>query len=224
MNDLAIQSLQAIITLMPKHNVYIETYLGDGEVFLAKPHAKFSIGIDSDEASLAKVMSKTIQQGYAGETRLISDDVHTFLRNYEFNGDELVYCAPPYMMKTRKSNQQYAHDISDDRHLDLLTILKGINAKVILSGFKSKIYDDYLPDWNTYDFSVITSTGSRDERIWYNYELKKGLPLNGPIRNIRKIKTESDTVNQWCQNYRELPADQRKKILSALLKIEAELI
>ncbi len=43
---------QALIALMPRHSVYIESHLGGGALMKRKPAAMRSIGIDRDERAL----------------------------------------------------------------------------------------------------------------------------------------------------------------------------
>ncbi len=87
---------QAIINQMPPHRVYIEPFLGGGAVMRHKRPAAASIGVDRDAdvvlaAGLWSVRSLTV----------ICGDGISFLREYNFVGDEFVYCDPPYLMHTR---------------------------------------------------------------------------------------------------------------------------
>lgn len=88
----------------------------------------------------------------------------------------LHYCDPPYLAKTRKDRTQgYAHEMqTEDEHIELLTFLRTLKGKVILSGYTCEIYSRLLADW----YSCPLSRG-RDqtnqataERLWMNYEPK----------------------------------------------------
>ena len=81
---------QKIVSMMPRHRVYIETHLGGGAVLLHKRAAQRSIGIDSDPVALAAWRDIDYP---ALELRVA--DAAAYLRAYPFVGDELVYSDPP---------------------------------------------------------------------------------------------------------------------------------
>lgn len=121
---------QTLINLMPPHEVYIETHLGGGAIMRNKRPAKKSIGIDIDPAVIE--MWRTETQGRQDLT-IINDDALKFLRRYNFNGSEFVYCDPPYLMDTRKSGQLYLFEYSDDQHEQLLNTITKLSCKVMIS-------------------------------------------------------------------------------------------
>jgi len=85
--------------------------------------------------------------------------------------DTLFYVDPPYLGSTRYGSQ-YAHEmISEDDHAELLHALKICRGKVMLSGYRSPLYEDALEDWLRIDLNGHAMTGAaRTESIWLNYQ------------------------------------------------------
>lgn len=83
--------------------------------------------------------------------------------------DTLIYCDPPYLQSLRKKNM-YAHELGDDRHIELLQALKQSKSKVVLSGYDNDFYNEILSDWCT-DTKVTTAQMGlhRTEKIWMNF-------------------------------------------------------
>lgn len=87
-----------------------------------------------------------------------------------FNYDNVfMYLDPPYVLETR-SQHQYKHEMEDtDHELLLKTILKS-NAKIMISGYESDMYNRYLSGWQKRTFASCAEGGSpRKEVIWMNY-------------------------------------------------------
>jgi len=81
------------------------------------------------------------------------------------------YWDPPYLFCTR-SAKQYKHEMSDADHEDLLKKALKSKAKIMISGYESDMYNDYLKDWNKAVFqSCAEHNGTRQETVWMNYEM-----------------------------------------------------
>lgn len=81
-----------------------------------------------------------------------------------------MYLDPPYLLHTR-SAKQYKHEMTDADHEELLKITLQSKAKVMISGYESEMYNDYLSSWKKKTFnSCAEYGGSRKEVIWMNYE------------------------------------------------------
>lgn len=87
--------------------------------------------------------------------------------NYE---NVLIYCDPPYMLKTRHG-KQYRCEMSDSDHEELLKVLLCHKGFVLISGYDTELYQDMLGGWNRYEHTVYSQTNSpRREILWMNYE------------------------------------------------------
>lgn len=80
-----------------------------------------------------------------------------------------MYIDPPYLLGTR-TGKQYMYEMTDHDHEELLEELLQSKAKIMISGYESKMYNDYLKDWNKCTFNSCAEHGKpRVEIIWMNY-------------------------------------------------------
>lgn len=96
-------------------------------------------------------------------------------RSYEhllslYDGDQSVfYVDPPYLGSTRSSlapekrrASDYFHDLTtDEEHQALAERLHELKATVVLSGYRSELYDELYADWDTLEVSVTRPSGNR---------------------------------------------------------------
>lgn len=81
-----------------------------------------------------------------------------------------MYLDPPYLLGIR-NGKQYKHEMTNAEHEDLLKLLLKSKAKIMLSGYESDLYNEYLSGWNKEYFkSCAEHHGTREEVIWMNYE------------------------------------------------------
>jgi len=89
--------------------------------------------------------------------------------------DALIYADPPYLHETRTARKAYEHEMTAAQHADLLSALVETPAKVILSGYRSRMYDGSLADWRRVDVDMPNHSGQgkakqrRIECLWMNY-------------------------------------------------------
>lgn len=82
----------------------------------------------------------------------------------------LIYADPPYLLKTR-GGKLYKHEMTDQEHLDLLETLKQHKGYVILSGYRSEMYDRELCGWDRIQIKSYNQNGDpREEVLWCNFE------------------------------------------------------
>jgi DNA adenine methylase len=92
--------------------------------------------------------------------------------------ETLFYLDPPYLHATRATTGEYAHEMTDEQHAELLTVLGQIKGRFLLSGYRSEIYDEAHAayDWNRADFDLPNnSAGGETKRrmiecVWTNYD------------------------------------------------------
>jgi len=82
----------------------------------------------------------------------------------------LHYVDPPYVFETRADlSKDYAIELTDDDHAELLTFLRGLRGMVVLSGYPSALYDEALPDWQRVERKALADGASpRTEVLWIN--------------------------------------------------------
>lgn len=83
-----------------------------------------------------------------------------------------MYIDPPYVLKSRVGGQkQYKHEMADADHEELLKELLQNKAKIMISGYESDMYNEYLKDWNKVYFKSCAECGKpRNEVVWMNYK------------------------------------------------------
>jgi site-specific DNA-adenine methylase len=200
--------------MMPPHDTYIETHLGGGAIMKRKPPALNNIGIDIDPRPLSAFDCHYPVQ-------LVNDCAHQFLSSYEYGGTELVYCDPPYLTYTRSSKRKYRFDYTEQDHAELLALLKILPCHVILSGYPSSLYDDWLSEWNTLELQVMNQAGVRTEKLWYNFTIDRVHWASFAGKNFTDRQRIKRKAERWGNNYQSLPKAERLAVLTALLEIEA---
>jgi DNA adenine methylase len=87
----------------------------------------------------------------------------------------LFYCDPPYVPLTRTARKVYSHEMSEEKHRELLDVLMKVEGKVILSGYANDLYDGTLKGWRREPFDLANhAAGGRRKRrmvevLWMNY-------------------------------------------------------
>ena len=203
---------QHIISMMPPHDVYIEAFLGGGAVLRSKLPAMRSIAIEADPAVIAKWTQEEIR-GF----EIIHGDAVTFLSNYQFEGNELVYCDPPYLQETRRKARIYRYEYSRKQHETLLTALDRLPCHVMVSGYRSRMYEERLNNWIAVDFPGDSHTGPRTETVWLNFDPPEVLHdyrfIGRTFRDRESIKRRRDAISKRIE---ALPPIERNAILSHL--------
>lgn len=125
----------------------------------------------------AETYQKEIQQyrtiGTVEECRAAVEMIERF--NYR---NVFMYIDPPYVLSTR-AGKQYKHEMTDADHEELLKALLQSKAKIMISGYESEMYNDYLNGWEKKQFSSCAEHGKpRMETVWMNYEPDQQMKLN----------------------------------------------
>lgn len=87
------------------------------------------------------------------------------------------YLDPPYLHETRATTGEYAHEMTEAQHTDLLETLATIRGKFQLSGYRSRLYDKYASvfNWRRVDFDAPNNAAGGNtkrrmtECLWMNY-------------------------------------------------------
>ena len=82
----------------------------------------------------------------------------------------LIYADPPYLLSTRHG-KQYACEMDEDAHVELLDLLKAHKGFVLLSGYDSQLYNDALSGWHRETIDTRDQTASKKKEVlWMNFE------------------------------------------------------
>lgn len=84
----------------------------------------------------------------------------------------LLYVDPPYLGETRNSSG-YRHEmLRPAEHEDLASALNECKSAVVLSGYRSPLYDDLFAGWHCLPLAAATTQGgkssARTEVLWSN--------------------------------------------------------
>lgn len=87
----------------------------------------------------------------------------------------LFYLDPPYLPETRSSTGQYDYEMSEKDHYDLLAAIRNLDGHVMLSGYRSKLYDVELSKWTRHEKVQVAHSASNatkrrtTECVWCNF-------------------------------------------------------
>ncbi len=214
---------QTIINHIRPHDVYMELFLGNCAVFRAKKPALDNTINDLD----ITVWSGWIDHRKAGHvpanTTITSVDAIDFLAGYPFL-TQLRYCIyldPPYPIHSRRAGrEQYACEMRDDDHRQLLKVIRYLpdNVDVLISTYENSIYAKLLADWHLVTFQAQTRQGMATEYLYMNYVPDGrlhdyrylGQNRTDRQRIRRKIAREVARLNR-------LPVIERNAIVAAVL-------
>jgi len=127
-----------------------------------------------NSTSLAKYL-----EGYTSRIAPVADrlknvslecgDALQIIAHYD-RPETLFYIDPPYLDSTRFAGMYAVEMGTMAQHSDLLNLLAGCRGKVILSGYRSQLYDKMLSGWTRIDMDAYCMTGEkRTESVWLNY-------------------------------------------------------
>ena len=206
---------QPLIAMMPPHSTYIETHLGGGAIMKRKPPALRNIAIDRDDRAL-----DAFECDYPVE--LVHGCAHRFLAEFAFEGTELLYCDPPYLKRTRSSMRRYRFDYEESDHEELLELLAGVACQVMVSGYRSELYEARLARWRRVELQVMNHAGVRTECVWMNFAPERLHWARYAGRNFTDRQRIKRKAQSWGRRYAALPVGERLAVLGAMMAVEAE--
>jgi DNA adenine methylase len=206
---------QAIIAMMPPHDTYIESHLGGGAIMKRKPPALRNIGIDLDAQALVD-----FECSYP--VQLINGCAHRFLADYDYQGSELIYSDPPYLLRTRTSGRKYRFDYDEEDHVELVELLKRLPCHVMLSGYPSALYDDLLKGWRSLELQVMNQSGVRTEKLWFNFTVDHLHWASYAGKNFTDRQRIKRKAANWGRRYQALPRGERLAVLAAMMAVEVQ--
>ena len=217
---------QKIISLMPKHKVYIEGFLGAGAILKKKKPAKHNIGIEIDPkvyAELWKDNHKFIVRNESFAEFLTFSFDRDFI-NFDTK-DILFYLDPPYLPSTRKTQHQiYSYNMREVDHLRLLMTVKRLPYYIMISGYESDLYNEHLKDWRKFSFSATSRGGGVTETVWMNFdepfELHDYSYLGANYRDRERIKQKR---KRWKNRLLKLNNLERQALFATIEELKEEL-
>jgi len=201
------------------------TLASDGDAAVCD-RLRSTLASDGDAAVCDRLRSTLASDGdsaWDGVT-VICDDAISWLESAAAANavpdDALIYCDPPYLLETRRSQRRiYAHEMTDAlEHRHLLRCLRSLTCRVILSGYYSELYATELHDWRTLTYQAQTRGGSpATEYLWMNYtepfELHDYKFLGSNFRERERIKRQQV---RWQARLERMDPAQRYAMLEVI--------
>lgn len=103
-----------------------------------------------------------------------NDQAINVIKRYD-SEETLFYCDPPYPHSSRGDSRAYRYEMTDDEHIDLAKVLKGVKGKVALSGYHCDLLDDLYRDWTAIEAPAKKVHSVKTERVevlWVNYDIR----------------------------------------------------
>lgn len=210
---------QRIINQMPPHKVYVELFLGSGAILRNKRPAARNIGMDLSKEAIEICRDLMpfdpddflLSQAHSLEWLELSEAANLIERDW------LLYADPPYLMETRKGGPLYDFEMSDADHERLLRWAVSTRAMVMISGYRSALYDRYLAGWTRIDYQASTRQGMVEECLWMNFKQPAALHdyshLGEDFRERERIKRKKA---RWTTKLAKMNRLERLALMDAL--------
>lgn len=144
---------------------------------------RFNVDPMGTNLSLIKYLDGYVARFAAAAERLRNVSLENrpaleIIDTYGRHEQTLLYVDPPYLGTTRGSTNAYRHEMKHERdHRDMLDALRACAGTIVLSGYRSELYDRTLADWNRIEIDAFTgqtngrTSGVRTEVLWSNRNL-----------------------------------------------------
>ena len=159
---------QKILSLIPKHRVFIEGFAGGAGI------AK-NIYTGSETVILIEKNKKQcdiLELDLPGSV-VVNDCVFDFIENFKYiiNPNVVLFLDPPYIFSTRFNNSIfYDFELSDNDHVKLLLSILQLPCNVIIIHPVSSIYAKYLNFWYYKNVTIRYNKKNSKEIIYYNFQ------------------------------------------------------
>jgi len=211
---------QTIINEIPRHQHYVELFLGSGAIIKNKKPAHTNTGLEINPAVIAEYHYES-SKAY----KVMNRCAIKFLQQNTFSKDTFIYVDPPYLLDTRKSDHRYKHELTKDQHVKILQILSSITAMVCISAYDNPLYNKMLKGWRTKKFMNTTRRGLVEETLYMNYpapvELHDYSFLGNDFTDRQRIKRK---IYRHVQGLKRLPVLERNAILADILKANVSML
>jgi len=204
---------QRIIGQMPPHSFYVEPFFGSGQIFHRKRPAAANVVIDVDAGVIAKARAACRR----GLTRVIQGDALEVLPTLTLTAETVVYCDPPYLLSTRQGRFYYDHEMTEDQHARLLTLLQELKCRVLLSGYPSDLYSSQLQSWRCLRYRTRTRGKTVMECLWCNFPEPDELhDWRYAGKSFRERLALRRLAARWLARLAAMPARKRGYVLNSI--------
>lgn len=203
------QVVKRLINLIPPHDRYVEAFLGSGPILRHKVLAKQDIGIDLSGAAIQAF-------GPREGVRLLHGNALEILPTLGLQERDLLYCDPPYLRATRRSQRRlYKYDMGEEGHRALIELVRSLRCQIMISGYPSALYASALSDWQQLSFGGTSHRGRTLECVWLNFEpglLHDSSALGDDWSARLAFRRRRQ---RWCERFESLSLPFQQSILLA---------
>lgn len=159
--------IHKIVNEIPVHTDYLELFAGSGAVGLELPpgHKVFN-DLNRDALQLIKESDPTVTLICMD----FADVLGLFVSPSGTTDDTFIFVDPPYLHSTRDSPALYEFELTDNRHLELIQLLRSSTAKVMVIHPECELYNTSFKDWRSIEIKIRYNVKTSIERIWMNYQ------------------------------------------------------
>lgn len=166
---------ERIIGQMRPHSVYVEAFLGTGEIFKRKRRAMTNVLFDVSLDLTTRIGADAGVIAKCGDALDLLPGLELWLPL-----DTVIYCDPPYPLGSRndKGRRYYTdllvpgcREMTDAQHEQLLSLLKMFKCDVLISTMPNEIYSSQLtaPRWRCIEYQTRTRGATITEQLWCNF-------------------------------------------------------
>jgi len=104
--------------------------------------------------------------------QLESRPAEEVIRLYD-SPDTLFYCDPPYPHESRGDSKAYRYEMTEEQHVELAKLLRSVQGRVALSGYRCELLDKLYRGWRRVDAPTKNCHSikkPRQEALWVNYD------------------------------------------------------
>lgn len=86
--------------------------------------------------------------------------------------DTVFYVDPPYVHSARGDSVAYGYEMTDEDHENLAHVLQAVRGRVVLSGYRTSLYDHLYANWRRVDAeerNCHSVRKPRRESAWLNF-------------------------------------------------------
>lgn len=225
---------QKIISAMPEHKIFIELFFGSGAITRRKRPAALNFGVEINYSVIQEIKDQNLFRERLPklDLKLFHGDVLEWLQDGFFRSsdywrfsanDVLIYADPPYLQETRSSQRDYYENEfkTPDQHSALISALRSMKCRVMLSGYRSDLYNRLLHDWRTIDIPTSTRGGPAIETVWLNFaeplRLHDYRYLGENFTDRQRIKRKRA---RWLKKLQTMPSLERQLLFDAIRELE----
>lgn len=129
----------------------------------------------NEQASAWLTSIEGLQEAHRRLQRVVIEqvDICKFISKYDCSNG-LLYLDPPYF-PTERAEKLYAHEMTAEKHGQMLDAALACKGSVMISGYACKLYDEVLSKWQRVEIVLRNnmekgdSKKERKEVLWMNY-------------------------------------------------------